>query len=85
MNAQHQQVHQDRRQTLTEFIKEDEVKLKRGDIVSSVDKLYVFITWKSNYCFICTWYYSNTTRLTGERYFIFIGFVILVYIYLPMR
>jgi hypothetical protein len=35
--------------------------------------------WKSNYCFICTWYYSNTIRITGKRYFIFIGFVILVY------
>ena len=31
MKAQHQQVHQDRRQTLTEFIIEDEVKLKRGE------------------------------------------------------
>ena len=31
MKAQHQQVQQDRRQTLTEFIKEDEVKLKRGE------------------------------------------------------
>jgi hypothetical protein len=31
MTAQHQQVHQDRSQTLTEFIKEDEVKLKRGE------------------------------------------------------
>jgi hypothetical protein len=30
MKAQHQQVQLDRRQTLTEFIKEDEVKLKRG-------------------------------------------------------
>jgi hypothetical protein len=28
MKVQHQQVHQDRRQTLTEFIKEGEVKLK---------------------------------------------------------
>jgi hypothetical protein len=31
MKVQHQQVHQDRRQTLTEFIKEDEVRLKRGE------------------------------------------------------
>ena len=30
MKAQHQQVQHDRRQTLTEFMKEDEVKLKRG-------------------------------------------------------
>jgi hypothetical protein len=30
MKVQHQQVQQDRRQTLTEFIKEDEVNLKRG-------------------------------------------------------
>jgi hypothetical protein len=51
-------------------------------IVSGVDKLYGSLTWKSNYCFICTWYYSNTIRFTGKRYFIFIGFVILVYIYL---
>jgi Tol biopolymer transport system component len=36
--------------------------------------LYGFLTWKSNYCFICTWYYSNTIRITGKRYFIFIGF-----------
>jgi hypothetical protein len=46
----------------------------------------IYQTWlsllKSNYCFICTWYYSNTLRFTGKRYFIFIGFVILVYIYL---
>ena len=28
MKVQHQQVQQDRRQTLTEFIKEDEVKIK---------------------------------------------------------
>jgi hypothetical protein len=34
---------------------------------------------------ICTWYYSNTPRSTGKRYFIFIGFVILVYIYLIMK
>jgi hypothetical protein len=27
MKVQHQQVHQDRRQTLTEFIKEDEINL----------------------------------------------------------
>jgi hypothetical protein len=32
-----------------------------------------------------TWYYSNTPRSTGKRYFIFIGFVILVYIYLLIR
>jgi hypothetical protein len=37
MNAQHQQVHQDRRQTLTEFIKEDEVKLKRGELYDLID------------------------------------------------
>jgi hypothetical protein len=30
MKVQHQQVHQDRRQTLTEFIKEGEVDLKHG-------------------------------------------------------
>jgi hypothetical protein len=30
--------------------------------ISSVDKLYGSLTWKSNYCFICTWYYSNTPR-----------------------
>jgi hypothetical protein len=30
MKVQHQQVKLDRRQTLTEFIKEDEVNLKRG-------------------------------------------------------
>jgi hypothetical protein len=42
-------------------------------IVSSVDKLYWSLIWKSNYCFICTWYYSNTLRFTGKRYFIFIG------------
>jgi hypothetical protein len=41
-------------------------------IVSSVDKLYGSLKWKSNYCFICTWYYSNTPRWTGQRYFIFI-------------
>jgi hypothetical protein len=29
--------------------------------------------------------YSNTIRWTGKRYFIFIGFIILVYIYLFMR
>jgi hypothetical protein len=29
MKAQHQQVEVDRSQTLTEFIKEDEIKLKR--------------------------------------------------------
>jgi hypothetical protein len=54
-------------------------------IVSSVDKLYGFLRWKSNYCFICTWYYSNTPRFTGQRYFIFIGFVILAYIYLLIK
>jgi hypothetical protein len=54
-------------------------------IVSGVDELYGVLLWKSNYCFICTWYYSNTTRFTGKRYFIFIGFVILVYIYLIMK
>ena len=32
MKAQHQQVQQDRRQTLTKFIKEGEVKLKRGKL-----------------------------------------------------
>jgi hypothetical protein len=45
-------------------------------IVSGVDKLYGVIPWKSNYCFICTWYYSNTIRWTGKRYFkdkIYIG------------
>jgi hypothetical protein len=31
MNVEHQQVQQDRRQTLTEFIKEGEVELKRGE------------------------------------------------------
>jgi hypothetical protein len=25
-------------------------------------KLYGSLIWKSNYCFICTWYYSNTLR-----------------------
>jgi hypothetical protein len=30
MKAQHQQVEVDRSQTLTEFIKEDAIKLKRG-------------------------------------------------------
>jgi hypothetical protein len=29
--------------------------------------------------------FSNTIRITGQRYFIFIGFVILVYIYLLIR
>jgi hypothetical protein len=32
MKAQHQQVEVDRSQTLTEFIKEDEIKLKRGEL-----------------------------------------------------
>jgi hypothetical protein len=63
---------QDRRQTLTEFIKEG-------------DKLYGVLPWKSNYCFICTWHHSNTPRLTGKQYFILIGFVPLVYIYLLDR
>jgi hypothetical protein len=47
--------------------------------------LYGSLPWKSNYCFICTWYYSNTFRWTGKRYFIFIGFIILVYIYLILN
>jgi hypothetical protein len=67
MKAQHQQAEVDRSQTLTEFIKEDEVKLKRGERYYLTDIA------------------ANTTRLTGKRYFIFIGFVILVYIYLWMR
>jgi hypothetical protein len=29
-------------------------------IVGGVDKLYGFLSWKSNYSFICTWYYSDT-------------------------
>jgi hypothetical protein len=76
MKAQHQQVQHDRRQTLTEFIKEGEVNLKHGEqyqltdmtltsdnklllcnyLPSGIDKLYGVLTWKSNYCFICTWY-----------------------------
>jgi hypothetical protein len=32
MKAQHQQVKLDRRQTLTEFIKEGQVNLKRGEV-----------------------------------------------------
>jgi hypothetical protein len=88
MKAQHEQVKVDRSQTLTEFIKEDQVNLTVYlvvlCIVSSVDKLYGSLLWKSNYCFICTWYYSNTPRFTGQRYFIFIGFVILVYIYIKL-
>jgi hypothetical protein len=39
-----------------------------GGVSSGVDKLYGILTWKSNYCFICTWYYSNTPRFTGKRY-----------------
>jgi hypothetical protein len=37
MNAQHQQVKLDRRQTLTEFIKEGEVKLKSGEQYNLTD------------------------------------------------
>ena len=37
MNAQHQQVQLDRRQTLTEFIKEGEVKLKSGEQCNLTD------------------------------------------------
>jgi hypothetical protein len=37
MKVQHQQVHQDRRQTLTEFIKEGEVNLKRGKQYDLID------------------------------------------------
>jgi hypothetical protein len=91
MKIQQPQVEQDRTQTLTEFRKDGQVNLKRGEgykltsiavtsdnrllinlilyssdtvtpfsylslvvlcIVSSVDKLYGFLPWKSNYCFI---------------------------------
>jgi hypothetical protein len=37
MKAQHQQVEVDRRQTLTEFIKEDEVNLKHGEQYNLID------------------------------------------------
>jgi hypothetical protein len=37
MKAQHQQVEVDRSQTLTEFIKEDEIKLKPGEIYNLTD------------------------------------------------
>jgi hypothetical protein len=37
MKAQHQQVEVDRRQTLTEFIKEDEIKLKPGELYDLTD------------------------------------------------
>jgi hypothetical protein len=37
MKAQHQQVEVDRRQTLTEFIKEDEIKLKPGELYNLTD------------------------------------------------
>jgi DNA-binding beta-propeller fold protein YncE len=37
MKAQHQQVEVDRRQTLTEFIKEDDVKLKHGERYDLID------------------------------------------------
>jgi hypothetical protein len=62
----------------------EEMAKNRDGIVSGVDKLYGVPIWKSNYCFICTWYYSNIKSSTGKRYFIFIGFAILVYIYIWM-
>jgi DNA-binding beta-propeller fold protein YncE len=37
MKAQHQQVKLDRSQTLTEFIKEDEIKLKPGELYDLID------------------------------------------------
>jgi hypothetical protein len=37
MKAQHQQVEVDRSQTLTEFIKEDEIKLKPGELYNLID------------------------------------------------
>jgi DNA-binding beta-propeller fold protein YncE len=37
MKAQHQQVEVDRSQTLTEFIKEDEIKLKPGELYELID------------------------------------------------
>jgi hypothetical protein len=37
MKAQHQQVQHDRRQTLTEFIKEGEVNLKHGERYNLAD------------------------------------------------
>jgi hypothetical protein len=37
MKAQHQQVKLDRSQTLTEFIKEDEIKLKPGELYNLID------------------------------------------------
>jgi hypothetical protein len=36
MKAQHQQAEVDRSQTLTEFIKEDEIKLKRGRVTTAL-------------------------------------------------
>jgi hypothetical protein len=47
------------------------------------EKVYIYKDYKTYEDEISfTWYYSNTPRWTGKRYFIFIGFVILVYIYL---
>jgi hypothetical protein len=59
--------------------------LEGGLAVDQQGHVYICETQYYNYCFICTWYYSNTPRYTGKRYFIFIGFVILVYIYLIMK
>jgi hypothetical protein len=47
MKAQHQQVQQDRRQTLTEFIKEGKVKLKHGERHSSTPGASNFHIWAS--------------------------------------
>jgi hypothetical protein len=50
MKVQHQQVKLDRRQTLTEFIKEGQVKLKRGerywltDIAVTPPSVPIFLT-----------------------------------------
>jgi DNA-binding beta-propeller fold protein YncE len=55
MKAQHQQVKLDRSQTLTEFIKEDEVKLKRGvpymltDMAVTSDNKLLLCNYKSSH------------------------------------
>jgi predicted component of type VI protein secretion system len=41
MKAQHQQVGVDRSQTLTEFIKEDEINLPPGELYDLTDIAYV--------------------------------------------
>jgi hypothetical protein len=41
-------------------------------IVGGVDKLYGVLVRKSNYSFICTWYYSDTIWSRGKWYFVFV-------------